>query len=216
MKINAFIARRALASTGFAIATALFLSVPTAGWAQSHPSSAPAAQPVPAPKILVIDRQALLRASSVGQDIARQVQALSKSAEGELKGEGDSLRKEEIALQQQVAILAPDVKAQKIKAFEEKQAAFQKKVQDRQNQIRYGVALAQRQVEMAAGPIVQGIMQERGANLMLDRQAIVIGAPGLDITPLAIQRLNQKLPSVKVQLVTPPPDVLARMQQAAQ
>jgi len=67
-----------------------------------------------------------------------------------------------------------------------------------------------------AGPIVQGLMQERGANLMIDRQAIVIGAPGLDITQIAIQRLNQKMPTVKVQLATPPPDVMARLQQAQQ
>ncbi|HKD21135.1 MAG TPA: OmpH family outer membrane protein [Rhizomicrobium sp.] len=165
------------------------------------------------PKILVIDRQALLRNSKVGQSIAQQVQALTKSAESELKGESEGLRKEGAALQQQVAILAPDVKAQKIKAFEAKQAAFQQKVQLRQNQIRYGVAMAQRQVESVAGPIVQGIMQSRGANLMIDRQAIVVGAPGLDITQAAIQLLDQKLPTVKVQLATPPADLLQRMQQ---
>jgi outer membrane protein len=168
------------------------------------------------PKILVIDRQALLRQSKVGLDIARQVQDLTRSAEVELKGENESLRREGQALQQQVAILAPDVKAQKIKAFESKQASFQQKVQVRQTQIRYGVMLAQRQVEQVAGPIVQQLMQERGANLMVDRQAIVIGAPGLDVTAAAIQRLDQKLPSVKVQLATPPPELLQRMQQQPQ
>ena len=212
MKSLNYASRPILAAAGLALAIAL--SPCTPALAQNRP--APAQQAVPAPKILVIDRQALLQRSKVGQDIARQVQALSKTAESELKGEGESLRKEEQTLQQQVAILAPDVKAQKIKAFEAKQSDFQKKVQMRQTQIRYGVLLAQRQVEITAGPIVQGIMQERGANLMLDRQAVVIGAPGLDVTPLAIQRLDQKLPSVKVQLTTPPADVLQRMQQAQQ
>jgi len=41
----------------------------------------------------------------------------------------------------------------------------------------------------------------------------VIGAPGLDVTPVAIQRLDQKLPTVKVQLATPPADMMQRMQQ---
>lgn len=164
----------------------------------------------------MIDRQALLRASNVGQDIARQVKALTKTAEAELKGEGEALSREKQALEQQVAILAPDVKAQKIRAFEQKAAAFQQKAQQKNLQIRYGVALAQRQVESVAGPIVQGIMQERGANLLIDRQAIVIGAPGLDVTKVAVDRLNQKLPAVKVQLVSPPPEVLQQMQQQQQ
>ena len=208
MKLSTFASRSALAATGLALAMALF-AVPPA-LAQGKP--APAPQGAPMPKILVIDRQALLRQSKVGQSIALQVQAMTKAAETELKGENESLRREGAALQQQVAILAPDVKAQKIRAFEAKQASFQQKVQLRQNQIRYGVAMAQRQVEAVAGPIVQGLMMERGANLMIDRQAIVIGAPGLDVTPVAIQRLDQKLPTVKVQLATPPMDLLQKMQ----
>ncbi|HTW34726.1 MAG TPA: OmpH family outer membrane protein [Rhizomicrobium sp.] len=208
MKISTFASRSALTATGLALAMVL-LAVPPA-LAQGKPASAP--QGAPVPRILVIDRQALLRQSKVGQSIAQQVQAMTKAAESELKGENESLRREGATLQQQVAILAPDVKAQKIKAFEAKQAAFQQKVQLRQNQIRYGVAMAQRQVEAVAGPIVQKIMTERGANLMIDRQAIVIGAPGLDVTPQAIQLLDQKLPSVKVQLATPPVDLLQRMQ----
>lgn len=208
MKTSIFASRSALAATGLALAMALFVA-PTA-FGQNRP--APAPQGAPMPKILVIDRQALLRNSKVGQSIAQQVQAMTRSAETELKGENDALRREEAALQQQVAILAPDVKAQKIKAFEAKQAAFQQKVQLRQNQIRYGVAMAQRQVEAVAGPIVQGLMVQRGANLMIDRQAIVIGAPGLDVTPDAIRLLDQKLPSVKVQLATPPADLLNSMQ----
>jgi Skp family chaperone for outer membrane proteins len=210
MKISKSASRLAMAATGISLAIAVGIS--TDALAQGHPGPAP--QAIAAPKILVIDRQTLLRASKVGQDIARQVQALTKTAESELKGENESLRREGQTLQQQVAILAPDVKAQKIRAFQAKQQAFQAKVQLRQNQIRYGVMLAQKQVETAAGPIVQAIMQERGANLLIDRQEIVIGAPGLDVTAVAIQRLDQKLPSVKVQLATPPSELLNRLQPA--
>lgn len=206
MKILNAAPRSILAATGLALA--ISFAAPSVALAQGQPPAAPM------PKILVIDRAALLRQSKVGQDIQRQVEALTKSAESELKSEGEALRREAQALQQQVAILSPEVKAQKIRAFEAKQAAFQQKVQNRQNQIRYGVALAQRQVEAAAGPIVQKILQQRGANLMLDRQMIVISAPGLDVTPQAIQALDQKLPSVKVQLVSPPVDVLNKMQRA--
>jgi len=48
-------------------------------------------------------------------------------------------------------------------------------------------------------------MAERGANLLLDRNSVVLGTVDVDITGLAVQRLNQKMPSLKVELVPPPP-----------
>lgn len=175
-----------------------------------------ATQAAPMPKILVIDRAAILRASKVGKSIVQQVNAYTKSAESDFKGESDALRKEGQQLQQQVAILAPDVKAKRIQAFESKQQSFQKKVEDRQGKIQGGVLKARQQVEQALGPILQGIMAERGANLLLDRNAVVLGTVDVDITQTAIQRLDQKMPSVKVTLTDPPPgymQALAAQQQ---
>src|SRR5947209_7785465 len=167
-------------------------------------AAAPATGAVPAPRIIVVDRQAILRASSVGQDIVRQVNAFTQSAEKEFRSQQDALQRESQTLQQQVAILAPDVRAQKIKAFQAKEAAFKQKVEARQNLIQGGVMKARQQVEAALGPILQGIMQQRGANILLDRAAIVLGMVDIDVTRLTVERLNQKLPSVKVQLVSAP------------
>ena len=107
-------------------------------------------------------------------------------------------------MQQQLAILAPDVKAKKIADFQNANAAFRRKSQPRQEQIQGGVLQARQQIETALGPILQGIMQERGATLLLDRNAIVRGTGDIDITRAAVQRLDQKMPTVKVDLVTPP------------
>jgi Skp family chaperone for outer membrane proteins len=173
----------------------------------NKPHAAPAAAAtgaVPAPKIIVVDRQAILRGSSVGQDIVRQVNGYTQQAEREFKAQQQSLQKESQTLQQQVAILAPDVRAQKIRAFQAKETAFKQKVEARQALIQGGVIKARQQVEAALGPILQGIMQQRGANILLDRAAIVLGMVDIDVTQLTIQRLNQKLPTVKVQLVSAP------------
>jgi len=166
---------------------------------------------VPAPKILVIDRNAILRASKVGQDIVRQVTAYTRSAESEFRAQGNALQTEGRALQQQVAILAPDVKAKKIRDFQGKQAAFQRKVEARQGLIQGGVFKARQQVEGALGPILQGIMQERGANLLFDRSAVLYSTLNIDITGVAIQRLDQKMPSVKVQLTALPAGLQAQL-----
>ena len=183
-----------------------------AGFSQAvlaAPPGPPPKPPVgtPMPKILVIDRAAILRGSVVGQNIMKQVQGLTIAAENGLKAKDAALRKEGQALQQQLAILAPGVKAAKIKAFEAKQAGLQGDVQKQQSLIQGGVLIARQQVERALGPILQKIMQERGANLLLDRNAVVLGTVDVDVTGLAITRLNQSLPNVKVTLAPLPPGV---------
>ena len=201
-----------------AIAAGLLTIIATSGasaLAPPKPGAAPATAGVPAPKILVIDRNAILRASKVGEDIVRQVNGYTQGAESQFRAEGNALQSEGRALQQQVAILAPDVKAKKIRDFQAKQAAFQRKVESRQGLIQGGVFKARQQVETALGPILQGIMQERGANLLLDRSSIVLGTVNIDITSLAVQRLDQKMPTVKVDLVALPPGLQAQMQQQA-
>ena len=184
-----------------AAAAALLLT----GLSQAALAAPPAPPPkppqgTPAPKILVIDRAAILRGSAVGQSIMKQVQQLTIAAENGLKARDQALRAEGAQLQQQLAILAPAVKAAKIRAFEAKQAALQGEVQKQQGLIQGGVLKARQQVEVALGPILQKIMQERGANLLLDRNAVVLGTVDVDVTGLAIARLNQTLPTVKVTL----------------
>ena len=208
-----------LASRSSRIAVALMLSLAigsaaSLALAQPKPGGAPPAPAAAGPtKVLVIDRNAILLASKVGQDVVRQVNGYRQTAEKEFRAEGESLQKEGQALRQQIAILAPDVKAKKIRDFQAKQTAFERKVESRQGLIQGGVFQARRQVEGALGPILQGIMQERGANLLIDRGSVVLGANSMDITSLAVQRLDKKMPSVKVQLTALPPGVQQQMQQ---
>jgi len=140
----------------------------------------------------------VLRRSAVGQSIMKQVQALAVNAEKSLKGRDAALRTEGQALQQQLAILSPAVKAAKIKAFEVKQAALQRDVQSQQSLLQGGLMMAREQALRTLGPILQKIVVERGGNLLIDRNAVVVSAAGYDITDIAVARLNQALPTVTV------------------
>ena len=216
MKSSTNIARTVRTAAAITFALAISAMVTGSASAQTPPPKPAPSAGTPPPVILVIDRNAILRASKVGQNIVQQVNGYTQAAEKEFRGTAESLRGQEQQLQQQIAILAPDVKAKKIKAFQAQQQAFQQKVQTRQAQIQGGVIQARQQVEAALGPILQSIMQERHANLLLDRNAIVLGTVNIDITSAAVQRLDQKMPTVKVQLVNPPPGALAQMQQQQQ
>jgi outer membrane protein len=171
------------------------------------PAPAPAAAPSgpPTPRIIVIDRNFILQRSSAGKDMVNQVQTLSKQSETEFKTQETQLATEANQLQQQLAILAPDVRDQKEKEFTSKQQAFQTKVAQRQAEIQAGFNKAAHQLEVALEPILKGIMIERGANMVVDRSAVILSTVDIDVTPVAVQRLDKALPHVKVELTAAPP-----------
>ncbi len=76
---------------------------------------------------------------------------------------------------------------------------LQRKVQEEQAAIQNGIDKARMQIEQSLGPILQQVFVERGATVMLERQAIVLGSVDIDITATVIQRLDGVLTSVKVE-----------------
>lgn len=169
-------------------------------------SATPVLADPPQAKIVVLDRAAILQFSKVGQDIARQMQAYANQAKADLQGQGRALQNEGRQLQQQVAILAPDVKQKRLEAFQAKERSLQGSAARKDEQLKAGFAQARATMEQTLGPILQQLVKERGANLVLDKQAIVFSnTSGFDITGEAINRLNQKLPSIKVDMNAKPP-----------
>jgi Skp family chaperone for outer membrane proteins len=47
-------------------------------------------------------------------------------------------------------------------------------------------------------PILTELVNEKGAKILLDRQAILFGDPKLDISAEVVKKLNKRLPDVKV------------------
>jgi outer membrane protein len=189
------------------LAIALVLSVfPLASVMAAGAPPPPQQQAIPAPKILVLDRSAILGISKVGQDISRQIQGMSRQAKADLDARAKALQTQGQALSQQVAVLAPDVKAAKVKEFENKQAALQSDATRKEQALQYSALVAQQQVAKALDPILDDVMRQRGANMILDRSVILKGNVGsLDITQDVINRLNGKMSTLKVNLVSPPP-----------
>jgi len=169
-------------------------------------SATPVLADPPQAKIVVLDRAAILQFSKAGQDIARQMQTYATQAKNDLQAQGRALQNEGRQLQQQVAILAPDVKQKRLEAFQAKERSLQGIAQRKDEQLKTGFAQARATMEQALGPILQQLVKERGANLVLDKQAVVFtNASGFDITGEAINRLNQKLPAIKVDMNAKPP-----------
>jgi outer membrane protein len=187
------------------LAALVLMAISAPGFAAAPPPQPQAQAPL---KILLIDRQAILRFSKVGQDVARQIQNYGNQAKAEISGQQRSLQAEAQKVQQEVAILAADAKAKKVAEFEAKQSAMQANAQKKEQMIQGGFLKAQNTIAQALEPILQKIMQQRGANIILDKNAVVYASPqavaAFDITQASIEQLNQKLPTLKVELTAPP------------
>jgi outer membrane protein len=154
--------------------------------------------------VLVIDRQVIMTESKVGQDIRKQIMAYEDKVNAEFGAEGQLLRSQMQALQQGATGSAAD-RDKKMQALQARQAAYQQKVTARQSLIQGGELVARKRYLAELADAVESIMRERGADVVVQKSAVVASIGGLDITDAVIQRLNGKITSFKVPLVNPPP-----------
>ena len=172
------------------------------------PAPAPAAAPAPATapplRIVVLDRSLIMQRSAAGKEMVAQLQNLSKAADTEFKGQTAQLQTEATQLQQQLAILAADARDQKEKEFGAKEQALQTRMAQRQADLQATVVKASQQIDAALEPIIVTIMKERAATLVLDRAAVMMGTGDMDITQVAMDRLDKAMPHIKVDLVSAP------------
>lgn len=159
------------------------------------------AAPPPAPKIVVLDRAALLQFSKVGQDIAKQLQTMGTQARASLEAQQKSLAAEGAQLRQQTAILSGELRKQKEDAFNAKVQNIQNSAERRQAQLQQAAAAAQQAVAKALQPLVDEIVKSRGANLVVDKNAVIFANNNaFDITAEAIAKLDARMPTYKVTL----------------
>lgn len=204
---------RSLIGIGGGVAVALLivaiLIAGTQGTAQNaQPVSgtpAPGAAASGGPSILVVDRGAILRTSVAGKDLIRQIDEFGKAMEVKYGEEEKKLRADAQELQEQAGVLSPEARQKKERELRDRGEALQKKVQEEQAAIQNGINVARTEIEKALGPILNTLFQERGATIMLDRGAIVLGSVDIDVTGEVIKRLDQVLPAVTVTPTKPEP-----------
>ena len=159
-----------------------------------------AAQRVPAANIAVVD---LGRISSecnacktAGAALQSQVNAL-RTRQQQLT---TSLQSEGTTIQTAVNALAgkqPDAAlTARIRAMQTKQDAANQELQRQQQQIQRNQQYIQQQIDTKLGPVIEQVMQRRGANLVIEAAASLRAAPGLDVTTDVLTGLNAALPSL--------------------
>jgi Skp family chaperone for outer membrane proteins len=157
----------------------------------------------PPAAVLFLDRETVIRQSAAGKSMFAQFNALMDKLEADMAPEAKKLQADYEALQQQSKSTPATALAPKVQDLQTRRAAFEKKVQERKAAIQAGVTKARVQLEQQLKPVLQKILVERSANLLLDRGLIVLGGVDADITSLVIQRLDVALPKLTVTPAAP-------------
>lgn len=173
--------------------TAQTATTEAAGGAPAIPAGAKGQ--VPDPVFLILNKQAVLRFSKAGQDLARQMEPLVAQARNNIQAQRASLQSQADALRNDTS-LTPAEHDKRVEALQTKAAALEGEAQRKQAQLAEMLNRANDPISKAMSEIVPAILKERGANIVLDRAAIAQADPAFDITPDVIKQLDARLPSV--------------------
>ncbi len=158
------------------------------------------AQNIPNAKIIVIDNTMLSTNSAVAKDIQRQMRQLQSEMQLEVTAQETALQAEQQELQSQANLLPQDAYNQRAEPFRLKRNEYLQNVQRKNLQLERALIIANAEIERALKPILQKVLQDNGATMMMDKANIVEQAPGLDVTTQIIEQLDLALPTYTVVL----------------
>ena len=140
--------------------------------------------------ILLIDRERLFRDSAYGQRLAQVIEEERQRQQAETRRIEDELKAEELALTQERDSLSPEAFRARADAFD---AKVQKLRQDRdtaEQQLLDQIDRTKTLFLQQARPVLAQILREMGAQLILDRRVALLAVNEIDITDMAIARID--------------------------
>ena len=184
-----------------AVAAAFVLAVAVSVQAQQQPA-APAAAPAPAAavplKIGVIDIDQIRRDATAVKDARAQIAKYHTTIQAEIQKEETALRDANQELARQRNILSPEAFTEERRKFEQRLVDVQRKVQERSQEMDDIQNDVMRRMNEAMAEVVIDIAKEQGFGLILRLDQSVFAAEPLLITQVVLDRLNKKLPAIKV------------------
>ena len=172
-------------------------AAPAAAAAPQQPAAKPG-EPLKSPVVAVVDVQRIMQESSASKGIQKAIESQRDSYQKEIQTLEDKLQNAENELRKQQTVLAPDAFATKRRDFEKQVADVQRTVQERKRTLDTAFNEAMTNVQKTMLEIVQDIADERGANVVIPRNLLVLFASNLDVTENVLERLNKQLPTVAV------------------
>ncbi|WP_147104560.1 OmpH family outer membrane protein [Tateyamaria sp. syn59] len=169
------------------LARALVLLAAALFWATALP-----AQDVRSP-ILTIDSERLYRDSAFGQRVLDEIEARTTELSEDNRRIEAELEAEERTLTEQRADMTPDAFRALADAFDARVEAIRRDRDARSRAIADLLEENRDRFLISAAPVLEDIMRDTGAAVILEQRSVFVSANAIDITDLAISRMDETL-----------------------
>jgi Skp family chaperone for outer membrane proteins len=148
--------------------------------------------------IAVVDLQVIFRDSKAAAGVRAAVDKQSKAFQADIAKQESSLQTEGQQLEQQRVSMTADEFRKKSEQFQQKLNAARQSAGQRRQQLQQMEIGGMSQVQNALNATVADVAKTRSISLVLVKQAVLYNLPAFDITTEVLQKLDARLPSVKL------------------
>lgn len=150
------------------------------------------------PTIAVIDMQAVRRQSQAVQSIEQQIKNRKSTYQKELSQEEKKIREENQSLSKQRTLLSQEAFENKRKELRKKLGSLKRDIQTQKKNLDKSYSQAMRKVQKKLIEIIENIAKERNLDMIVNKAAIALVRPEMEVTGTVLKRLNEQLSSVDV------------------
>lgn len=173
---------------------AMALALSGVAYAQAPAAAAPPVTHATAPAgVCIASVEGAIANSTVGKYVQTRLQQLAAQVNAELQAERTGIDNEAKALDGQRATLDQNTFEQRAAAVQVKANAFQRKAQQREQELSATRDKAFNRVGEEMEPLIRQAYQAKGCAVLFNRQAILLANPATDITPQVVTGLNAKI-----------------------
>jgi Skp family chaperone for outer membrane proteins len=182
-------------TTSTALAAATFaLLASSASSAQTTPTPPPSGPALAG--VCVLSKDKMLFTSLVGKAALTRLQQIKAQITAELNQEESVIQSDAKALTAQHATLAKEQFDQRASAINQRQAAFQAKVQQRQQELAATQEKAFGRIGVDVDPVLRQAFVQKSCSILIDSQALIYPAPAMDITDTVVRGLDAKIQTI--------------------
>lgn len=154
--------------------------------------------------VLVVDQSRVIRNSDVGKHIQRQLESIAKQMGTELQSQLNPLATERDKLMNELKNMSvdalksrPDLQ-KRAQSLREKVENSKREEAYKQRELQVTEKKALAKVNDKLMTILDTIVKERNADVLLDRSLVIYTSPSNDITDTVISRMNSQMRTVSV------------------
>ena len=155
-------------------------------------------------RVLIVDSARVEAESKAGKDVASKLKAIAEQISNELKPTQDALAKEQKSLNDKMAplneaaIRSDKALIDRFNSFQKRSQEFAVKQQTRAAELELTRRDAGTKYFQALQPVLKEVIEEKGADVVLERSSVVFAGKAVDITEEVITKLDASTPSVNV------------------